>query len=145
MRDIHRDGLERLTTRERQQPARDVDATIARPDRRLDVLLGQVRVDLILQGAQVSHHHGQQVVEVVGQPPRELADRGHFLGLAQGALRLLCGRDVEAEHEDAQDLSVFGDLWNEHVLGDQDLTVAGRVSVVEGSAPPGECRREIGT
>jgi hypothetical protein len=45
--------------------------------------------------------HGEDIVEIVGHSTGELADRFHFLGLAQLVFELAAFRDVAGIHDDA--------------------------------------------
>ena len=104
---IHRLGIERLTPGERQQPVGEAGGAIGRSDRAvhepLDVFVAP-GVDTALQDLHRADDGRQHVVEVVRDAAGELADRFHFLGmaqrllgLAQGVFRLALGGDVAAD------------------------------------------------
>ncbi len=66
--------------------------------------LGDLRVDPLLDGEQVRvpEDAGQQVVEVMGDPPREQAHRLHLLGLAQLFLQFLPLGNVDPRADQAR-------------------------------------------
>ncbi len=109
-------GVERLPPRERQQAMRQGRRALEPALGGVDVAVDRIEAALAqtdLQHLQAAADGGEQIVEVVRQPAGELADRFHFLRLAQrvfgvrqrfGALEFF--GDVAAG---AVDLVVFGD------------------------------------
>ncbi len=88
--DVQRLGLQRLPAREGEEPAREVRGPLRALQRHVErafdagLLAGLGPANSV----QAPDDHREQVVEVVRHAPRELADRLHLLGLAQGLLRL---------------------------------------------------------
>ncbi len=92
---VHWFGIQRLAPRERQQPCRQcgraLGAVSGHPNGSFDPLgLRRARkaLDLPAHGLQAAENDRQQVVEIMGDPPGELPDRLHFLGLPERVLRL---------------------------------------------------------
>jgi predicted porin len=62
------------------------------------------------QETEISHDNGEKIIEVVGYAAGKLANRLHFLGLAQGCLGLLVLGKVLAEYEEPQPPTLFVDM-----------------------------------
>ncbi|GJD69837.1 hypothetical protein MMMDOFMJ_2775 [Methylobacterium gnaphalii] len=99
-------GIERLAAREGEQAVRQRGGALRGAHRRVHVAvdIGEPALaDPVLQQLEAARDAGEQVVEVVRDPARELADRFHLLRLPQGRLSLnqglglfLLRRDVAA-------------------------------------------------
>ena len=84
-------GVQRLAAREGQQPLRERCGAAHRGLRHADVALGVVialRGQALFQHLQAGTHAAQQVVEIVRDAARELADGFHLLRLAEVLLHL---------------------------------------------------------
>ena len=90
-------GIERLLTREGEQPARSTSPPGARPSSAMS--LPRTMRDTAADGSKVGNltadhiqsalDDGEKVVEVVGDPAGELSDGVHLLGLPERLFRLL--------------------------------------------------------
>ena len=78
-----------LLARESQQPTRQVCAALCCVHRHVDEL-GRITSGSALLGyeLQITHDHGQQIVEVVGDPARQLPDGLHLLRLTERLLSI---------------------------------------------------------
>jgi hypothetical protein len=131
---IERLRIERLAAGEGQEtlgerggPPRAVQRLAGRaPEPRR--LFGQVAVD----GVEIADDHLEQVVEVVGDAPGELADGLHFLGLTQ---RLLVGPQLRGAFDDLRlqgGVQFAQRLLSLAALGDLALGLLDQPDVVDG-------------
>jgi hypothetical protein len=97
-------GVERLTAREGEQSVGQRCRPVGRGHRRRGVPPDRVDAPLVdppLHQFERADHAGQQVVEVVRDAARQLADGFHLLRLAQLLLALTLVRDVPADGVEA--------------------------------------------
>lgn len=138
---LRREGLR---TREGEQPPDEGHAARARRQRRFEIFARGTRVaQVALEPFEVADEGGEQVVEVVREPPRELSDRLHLLRLDERVLvRLLLG-DVDREHEEAHDRALPVALRHHGAAGvDRTaLGVAAGVFVADGLTGVGARQR----
>ena len=100
--DIDHGGLQRLATSDGQKPPHQVGATPRGADGRLQHLRLQGRiVDPGDERRQIAENDGQEIVEVVGDAGRKLAERLHLLGLQERRRGLLLLGDVHRQHVEA--------------------------------------------
>jgi hypothetical protein len=77
-------GLERLLPAERKKLTNQQSGAIAGFPRLFDLLLKRmIGTQFGRQDVVVSHDDRQQIIEVMGDPPRKTSDRLHFLSLSQ--------------------------------------------------------------
>src|SRR4051794_982622 len=99
--EVERDRVHHLLAREREQLARELRGALGRPLDLAQFVRARAGADAALREPAVAADHGQQVVEVMRDAARELADRLHLLRLAQLLLERAPPGDV-FEHEQVQ-------------------------------------------
>src|SRR5205814_6046078 len=93
-------GREHLSPAEGEQLARELRCPEAGVLDLLDVFAaGIVEWSGVQQELCTAEDRGEEIVEVVGDAPCELAYRLHFLGLPELVLELAAGGDVPREHQ----------------------------------------------
>ena len=104
--EIEQRRLDDLLAAEGQQLAGELGGALAGFPNRRDVRPpGIVRVEILEQQLAIPQHHGEQVVEIVGDASGEPSDRFHLLGLLKLRLQRAALRDVQRNTDAADRLA----------------------------------------